>query len=215
VALTELEQVIYFQARERRKSLAGFPDMFRNMRIFGNTVMEVANIDTTAIFPSLSTPISFKTAIRILAGTGAGLDEHRGLIFEFGDATIGTALWVGDSTIGFHAGEDGVVNGATALFDNITELPEGLELEIIASVRPGDGRVRVWGNGTELSRSTASSDTFGAAGTWTAASAGSFASVAQGTIIPDVPVISQGAPSGFEVIEPLSVFVGKVPRFFV
>lgn len=215
MALTDQRQAVFFQARERRKSLAGFPDMFRNMRIFGNTVMEVASIDTGAIFPSRTGLIAFKTVIRILAGTGVGSDEHRGLIFEFGDAAIGAALWVGDSTIGFHAGEDGVVNGATVLFDNTVELPETLEMEIIAAIRPGDGKVRVWGNAKELGRSAASSNTFGAAKTWTAASAGSFAAAAQGAVVADVPAISQGAPSGFEIIEPLSVFVGKVPRHFI
>lgn len=210
-----VDQVALFHSRERRKSLAGFPDQFRDMRLFGNTVMEIPSINTGASFPTRTTVISFKTAIRILTGTGVGSDEHRGLIFEFGDAAIGAALWVGDQTIGFHAGEDLLVNGATALFDNTVELPVGLELSIIAAIRPGDGRVRVWGNGREIARGLATSDTFGAAGAWSAASNGSFASAAQGAVIPDVPAVSQGAPSGFEVIEPLSVFVGKIPRHFV
>jgi len=177
--------------------------------------MEIASIATATQFPVLTTPITFKTAIEITAGTGVGLDEHRGLVFELGDATIGTALWVGDSTIGFHSGEDGVANGATALFDNTVELPVGLVLELVVSVRPGDGRVRMWANGNELARATASSNGFGAAGSWAAASNGSFASAVQGTIIVDVPAVSQGAPSGFAVIEPLSVYVGQVPRHFV
>jgi len=215
MARSDLDQSVIFSAGERRKSLAGFPDMFRNMRIFGDTVMAVANIDTNARFPSRTGVITFKTAIRILEGTGVGSDEHRGLVFEFGDAAIGAALWVGDSTIGFHAGEDGTVNGATALFDNTVELPETLELELLCAVRPGDGRVRMWGNGTELARSTASSNTFGALGTWTAAADGSFAAAKQGAVVADVPAVSDQAPSGFQVIEPLSVFVGKVPRHFV
>ena len=69
---------------------------------------------------------------------------------DTGDSAIGTALWIGDSTIGLHAGEDSTVNGATALFDNTVELPEGLELELICAVRPGDGRIILWGNGKEL-----------------------------------------------------------------
>jgi hypothetical protein len=208
--LNDQEQATYFHSRERRRSLAGIPEMYRTMQLFGVTVMELADIDTNSIFPVRNTPITFKTAIRITENAG----EHRGLAFEFGDAAIGAALWVGDETIGFHAGEDGVVNGATALFDNAAELPVGWEIDIVAAARPGDGRVRVWANGLELARSTASSDTFGAAGTWTAASNGSFASAAQGAIVPDVPAISQGAPAGFEVIEPLSVYVGQVPRHF-
>jgi len=204
------EQAIFFHSRERRRSLAGIPEMNRTHRIYGDTVMEVADIATGTIFPVRTNLISFKTAIAITENAG----QHRGLVFEFGDDAIGAALWVGDQTIGFHAGEDGTVNGATALFDNTIELPVGLELELIAAVRPGDGRVRVWANGDELTRSTASSDGFGTAGAWTAASNGSFAAAAQGTVVPDVPAISQGAPAGFAVIEPLSIYEGQVPRHF-
>lgn len=212
---TDLQQAVFFHSRERRRSLAGIPELHRTVQLYGETVMEIADIATGTQFPVRDTPITFKTAIEITAGTGAGLDEHRGLVFELGDNAIGTALWVGDSTIGFHSGEDGVVNGATALFDNTVELPEGLELELIVSVRPGDGRVRLWANGNELARSTASSNGFGVAGSWAAASNGSFAAAVQGTIVADVPAISQVAPTGFAVIEPLSVYVGQVPRHFV
>jgi len=205
------EQAIFFHSRERRRSLAGAPEMNRSHRLFGDTVMEVADIAAGTIFPVRTAPITFKTAIAITENAG----QHRGLAFEFGDDAIGSALWVGDNTIGFHSGEDGTVNGATALFDNTVELPVGLELEIIVAARPGDGRVRMWGNGNELARSTASSNGFGIAGSWAAASNGSFASAAQGTVIPDVPAISQGAPAGFTVVEPLSVYVGQVPRHFV
>ncbi|MCK5612906.1 hypothetical protein KAR91_64125 [Candidatus Pacearchaeota archaeon] len=209
-SLDEQEQAIFFHSRERRRSLAGIPEMNRTHQLYGETVMEIADIATGDIFPVRTNLVSFKTAITITENAG----QHRGLVFEFGDDAIGVALWVGDQTIGFHAGEDGVVNGATALFDNAAELPVGLELELIAAVRPGDGRVRVWANGNELARSTASSDTFGVAGAWTAASNGSFAAAAQGTVVPDVPAISQGAPAGFTVIEPLSVYEGQVPRHF-
>lgn len=205
------EQAIFFHSRERRRSLAGIPEMNRTHQLFGDTVMEIADIATGDIFPVRNTLISFKTAITITENAG----QHRGLVFEFGDAAIGSALWVGDSTIGFHSGEDGTINGATALFDNTVELPVGLELELIVAARPGDGRVRIWGNGNELARSTATANVFGAAGSWSAASNGSFAAAAQGAVVPDVPAVSQGAPAGFTVIEPLSVYVGQVPRHFV
>ena len=107
------------------------------------------------------------------------------------------------------------MNGATALFDNTVELPVGALFELVVAARPGDGRVRIWSNGTELARSTASSDGFGVANSWSADSNGSFAAAAQGTVVPDVPAASQGAPNGFTVVEPLSVYVGQVPRHFV
>lgn len=208
---SDLEQAVLFNNRERRKSLAGIPEMHRTHRIVGASAIAVADIDIGQ-FPVRTTPITFRTVIEITLGTPT---EHRGLIFELGDDTIGAAAWVGDQTIGFHAGEDGTVNGATALFDNTVELPVGLELDLTFAVIPGNGTVRAWGNGTELARSASSGGDFGTAGTWAAASNGSFAAVPQGTVILDVPVASRGAPAGFSVIEPLSVYVGQVPRHFV
>ena len=205
------DRVVFHHAVRRRLSLAGVPEMFRTMQIFGGTAMAVADIDTGAIFPSRTTPITFRTAIEITANAGV----HKGLVFEFSGSDIGAALWIGDQTIGFHAGEDGTVNGATALFDNTAELPVGLLMDLVVAIRPGDGRVRMWGNGTELARAVASSNTFGVAGTWAEDSNGSFAAAPQGTIIVDVPAASQVAPGGFTVIEPLSVYVGQVPRHFI
>jgi len=211
--LSEQEQAVYFHARQRRRSLAGIPELHRTHYIAGSA-MAVATINN-AQFPAAdhTRTVTFKTAIRILAGTGGGLDEHRGLVFELGSSAIGVALWLDDTTISFRAGENGSVNGAVAELDNTVELPTGLELELVAAVRPGDGRVRLWANGQEVARATASSNTFGAAGTWMAASDGSFAAAVSGTTPADVT--QTGAPSGFEVIEPLSVYLGQVPRHFV
>jgi hypothetical protein len=170
--------------------------------------MPVASIDTGAIFPSRSGLVTFKSAIRITENSG----EHRGLVFEFGDSATGAALWIGDETIGFHAGDAGDDDGATALYDNGAELPVGLEVSLVASVRSGDGRVRLWANGREIARAVAVNGGFAA---WAADSEGSFAAIAQGTVVTDVPLDSRGAPAGFEVIEPLSVYINQVPRHFV
>jgi hypothetical protein len=170
--------------------------------------MAVASIDTGEIFPDLTGLVTFKTAIRITENSG----EHRGLVFEFGDSATGVALWVGDETIGFHAGDDGDADGATALFDNEAELPVGAEYSLIAAVRPGDGRVRLWANGAEIARAQATNESIAA---WSADSEGSFAAAAQGTVVTDVPVDSRGTPAGFDVIEPLSVYINQVPRHFV
>ncbi len=206
-----LSRVVFHHAVRRRLSLAGVPEMFRTHQIFGGTAMAVADIDTGEIFPSRTTPITFRTAFEITENAGV----HKGLVFEFSGTNIGAALWLGDQTIGFHAGEDGTVNGATALFDNTVELPVGLLMDLVVAIRPGDGRVRMWGNGTELARAVASSNTFGAAKAWAEDSNGSFATAKQGTVIVDVPAGSQIAPDGFTVVEPLSIYVGQVPRHFV
>ncbi len=212
MALSRIEQASFHRSRKRYRSLAGFPNIFRTLEIKGGSDLPVTSIDTDTLFPDLTTVITFKTRIRILADGGG---EHRGLIFEFGDAAIGCALWVGDQTIGFHAGEDALVNGADAVYDRESEHPTGIIYSLVAALKPGTGQVRLWNNGLEIARGVASSDSFGIGGQWSAASAGSFASAAQGAVIPDVPVVSQGAPAGFEVIEPLGIYTGSVPWRFV
>lgn len=207
--LNDLEQAVYFHSRERRKSLAGMMELFRDFRIYGVTDMPQPTINATS-FPDRGGPVTFHTAIRIVENSGV----HKGLIFEIGSTDSGAAAWVGDQTIGFHAGTGGTVNGATALFDNGSELPVGLELDLVFSAVPGNGKVRVWANGTELVRSQASGGAFSPR-RWASPNQGSFASAPNGLVIGDVPAASRIAPNGFEVIEPLSIYIKQKPRHFV
>jgi len=206
---TDLNQAVRFHARDRRRSLAGIVDLFRTVRLFGSSVMALTPIDTDAQFPDRAAPITFRTAVRITDNAGT----HAGLVFELGSATRGAALWIEDDKIGFHAGAAGTTNGATAEFDNAAELPPGLELELVAAIRPGDGLVRLWGNGLEIARGVASGGDF--SGDWADTEDGSFATAPVTGTVTDVPAGSRQAPDGFEVIEPLSVYVGQVPRHFV
>lgn len=203
--LDDQEQAVYFHARERRRSLAGVPELHRTHQIYGTTVM--ASTIAAAQFPTRNTLVTFKTAIRITAAAAVA-----GLIFEIGDGDIGIGAWLGSQTLGLHAGEDGTTNGATALFDNGAAWPDGLELDLVFGVRPGDGRVIIWANGDEVARSQASSNTFGAGGTWANSADGAFAQGVEGAA--PVDVVEQGAPTNFDVIEPLSAYVGSVPRHF-
>lgn len=200
-------------ARDRRRSLQlrGWGlELFRTHRIHGGAALPVATISTGTLFPARDGLITFETRIRITDNGGV----HAGLVFEFGDAAAGCALWVEDEGIGFHAGAAGTADGATAFYDNNAELPPGLELELVAAVRVGDGRVRLWGDGDELARGEASGDIFDPL-EWSSSGAGSFASNESGTVVTDVPAGSAQAPAGFEVIRPLSVFVNQVPRHFI
>ena len=205
-ALSEREQAVYFHSRERRKSLAGTPELHRTHRIFGDTVMAVAPI-AAALFPVRDTLITFKTAIRITAAAPTGL------VFEFGSSSRGVAIWVDNNLLRVRAGSAATFDRARATFNNTVDFPVGLEMEIVAAVRPGDGRVRLWGNGRELARDTSVNGNFGSPSDWAASSAGSFATAVQGSTPADVD--QTGAPTNFEVIEPLSVYVGQIPRHFV
>lgn len=169
--------------------------------------MAVASIATGDVFPDRERPITFRTAVRFAAGLQAGM------VFEFGSSTRGCALAVApNGLLAFVAGEGGNANSAAAVFDNGVTFPTGLELEIVAAIRPGDGRIRLWGNGRELARATAANGDFN--GGWADDEAGSFAAASSGTqpaVFNPVAI----APFGFAVIEPLSAYVGQIPRHFV
>ncbi len=193
-------QTALFHSRERRKSLAGIPDLFWTH----NYAIPTATLPA-ASFPVRDTLITFWTVIRITGATPTGL------IFEIGNSTTGIAAWIDDNEVSFRAGDAGAADRGLATFDNTVSLPNTLELDLVFAVRPGDGRVRIWGNGTEIARGTASGGQL--PNGWGASSDGAFAAAATGTIPADVT--QSGAPSNFDVIQSLSVFVGQVPQHFV
>jgi len=92
----------------------------------------------------------------------------------------------------------------TGLFD------DGDTLEIAWAVIPGASKVRLWVNGKIIDRDDAGAFT---TAVWANDEAGSFAAAPLQTYL-GVPVASRIAPSGFSVIEPLSIFTGQVPRHF-
>lgn len=168
--------------------------------------MAVATITPADSFPAgVDSPITFRTAVRITGAAPAGL------VFELGSSTRGCALAVLGNFIAFVAGGLTTERGF-ALFNNGGVLPLGLELDLVAAIRPGDGMVRLWGNGIELARNTATDGNFG--GGWTDTGLGSFATVKNGTLHPGV-IAGDQAPFEFDVIEPLSVYNGQVPQHFV
>lgn len=196
---TDLNQASRFHRRERRRSLAGHPELFQTHLY----PIPTAAIDSDS-FPERESPVTFVTTIRITGATPAGL------IFEIGDATTAVAAYVDDDELVFRAG-DSAGDAAEATYTYVGGLPVGLELDLEFSARPGDGRVRIWGEGRELARAEAANGSF--PNGWAAASDGSFAAAVNGTTAADV--MQQGAPSDFDVVEPLRVYVGQVPRHFV
>ena len=157
-------------------------------------------------FPSVDIPATFWTAIRITGASPAGL------IFELGNDTTGIAAWVDDDTIGFRAGDAAAGDFGSALFVNAAgTLPDGLELDLVFAVRPGDGRVRMWGNGREIARGVAANGQL--PNGWSSGTNGSFALNRSGNTPPDVTEF--GIPADFACIEPLRAFMGQIPRHFV
>lgn len=199
-SLDEREQAIYFHSRERRRSLAGVPELFRTHR-FGD--IPTASLPAAA-FTQRDRLVTFWTSIRVTGAT------PQGLIFELGDATTAVAAWITDTTINLRAGDAGD-DASLATYSQGGGLPDTLELDLVFAVRPGDGRTRIWGNGREIARQQAVNGQL--PNGWAAGSDGAFAAAAQGALPADVT--QTGAPSDFAVIQPLSVYVGQVPRQFV
>lgn len=168
-------------------------------------------IVTNDLFPDRDAPITFVADIRILVNAGV----HKGLVFEFGSDVNGAAVWIDDDKIGFTIG-NGVVDtvaAATGVFDFGSEIPPGLEAIIVLAIRPGDGKARLWFNSRRLIAAEASGGTF-TAGLWADTGDGSYASAPNGTTPLNVPAASRVIPDGFELISPLSVYQGQIPRQF-
>lgn len=207
LSATEQQQAGLFYARERRRSLAGLPRLSRTHRY----PIPTATIPAAAWVADVrNAPVTFQTAIRITSGVSA-----TGLVFEIGNATTAIALYL-DTTVGgsitLRAGGAAVGSFAEAVFEDLlSPFPDTIEFDIVASVRPGDGRARLWINGNEAARDTASGGALSAG--WAAASDGAFAAAATGALPGDVT--QTGAPTGFEVIEPLSGYARQFPRHFV
>ena len=167
--------------------------------------MPVPAVDPSVVFAGNElTPVTFKTAIRVTGATPAGN------VFEFASTARGVALSILGRFIGFVAGGL-TTEQSLALFDNGSNLPTGLELDLVAAVDPGTGRTRLWANGQEIARAAASGGDLGIG--WGGVGLGSVATAANGTTHNAV-ASGAGTPTDFDVIEPLSVYMGQTPRQF-
>lgn len=121
----------------RRKSLK-FP-AFRLSRTHMFDIGET-DIATGTAFPSRTKPITFSVRIKITSTTPAGV------VFEFGSAATGVAMWIAAADRKLYAavGDAGDANGVTL------EGPvcvNGQELEIVLACIPANGKARLWVNG--------------------------------------------------------------------
>ncbi len=153
-------------------------------------------------------PIMFQTRIKISAGVS------QGLIFEFGSSTRGCAAWVEPNKIGIVSGNGGVANErVSAVWDLGAALATDRIFQLTFAINPGSGSARIWNFGIRQASGVSVDGDFGS-GDWADTEDGSFASAVAGTVMADVPVGSRIAPSNFDVVQPLKIFVGQIPRSF-
>ena len=204
-AFTQQQQAAFFHSRERRKSRGELLELFRTHQLRGAAVIALATFDPATLFPSNELdPITIQTSIRFADNATA----RSGLIFELSDATGGAALWLTDTTMVLRAGSVIAAEIATATFDNVSQWPATLELDITCVIIPGSGVATILLNNYGSARAVASGGDLGTVG-WLAGNNGSFASVVNGAN-PTLPVTT--APAEFDVIAPLDFFVNQRPR---
>lgn len=196
-----------FNARERRLSLAGVPELFRTNRF---SVPDPQTLIDDDLFEQVHEPVTFRTKIRITNGSFA-----HGLIFEIGDATTCTVAWLDDNGVmWFRSGDDTTDNFVSVSFNNGDWFTENRELDLIFAVIPGTGEACMWINGREVARAKAGNGQLVNGWTTTAGDArGVFCGDAVGALPADVT--QTAAPDGFVAIQPLSVYQGQAPRHFV
>lgn len=203
-------QAALFYARERRRSLAGVPNLFKTHRIAGVASLPVAVIATGDLFPLAvrQAPVTFQTSFVLAAPT-----PRSGLIFEFGDASGGVAAWIAaDDTVFIRAGGPTVGSDAV-IVSTIAPLVAGHRYDLTIGALPGVGLLQFQINDAWLdNRANAAVGNFGAGGVWSSDGGGSFASAANGAV--PVDVSETGAPLNFSVVEALSVYTGQLPRHF-
>lgn len=202
--LSEREQAGYYHARSRSRSFRDPAKGLSRTHRFVGAAMAVTPIDTDGVFPSRAVAVTFVTEIEI---TGAA---EAGIVFEFGDSTTGIKLAISAGSI-FIAAGDAVGNAGADGSVALTALGSvGARVQLTVAVNPGTGQVRVWADGDVVIRANAVAQMTNG---WAAIEDGAFAA-AQVTSSTQRGQAINGAPVNFDVVRPLDVFIGQLPRNF-
>lgn len=205
---TTARQAAAYYARKRRRGRADpIAELFATL----NLGVAAASVDTNAVFPDRTRPLTFATAILVTGASAAGI------IFEFGDDTTGTKLAVSGGSIYAAAGgaseaaDTGVAGDAALAALGVA----GSRLALVLAIKPAQGQARLWVNGALTLRMNAPSDTAMLGGVWTSTNAGAVgAAHAGGASTQRNGVAINGAPTDFSLVEPVRVAVGMTPRQF-
>lgn len=204
------EQALLYRHRQRTLGLRDVREGLHRTHFL--ELSPAPTFDTGDLFPDRSTVVTLVTAIRQIGVTPAGL------IYEFSDATDGGLVaWLEDGSINVQVGaSEGSPNTDSIHVQHTIADVVGAEYKLAVTVIPGAQKLFVWVNGAIVARETNTGGTFpGSPKFWCPDTGGSFNAAPNGVISAGVPGGSQQAPADFEVIEPLSIYVGQKPRHFV
>lgn len=200
--MTAQAQAAAYHARQRKRGLRSLPDLHRTYELknpLDDTILETA-ILTSAAFPDQSSPFTWHTRVSI--GTIVG-----GLVFELGGSAGAAACWIETDKVGWRAG--GATGGgldAAAIYTHSSTWGDGTILDLVGTVIPGSGEVRLWIDGDLVAQDASDSPM----PLWGTSEAGTFGLAALGALPTDVA--ETGAPNGFDVIAPFSIYQNQVPR---
>ncbi len=203
--LDDLEQAVHFTHRARSKS---HRDLLRGLFVTHNFSVSNANIDHNALLPGGNIkPTTFTTSIGV---TGVAAT---GIICEFGDNVSGFKVAI-DSNIMYVAAGDNA--GAGGIDGNVAlgQLAEvGASAELCIAVNPGNGKVRLWVNGTRRLTLNAGQQ-FGNSGVWASTNNGSVGAAQAGASSTTRGQAIIAAPTDFVLIEAFRMFNGQLPKNF-
>ena len=163
-------------------------------------------IDVGASFPVRDRPVTL--ALR-LAATAAGAT---GVVLELGSSTSGVKVDVDAGSVFVAAGDGSGGGGVGGSFDASGLLGAvGRVIPVVLAISPGDGRIKLFVDGAAVLRLDGGQAMGG--GAWAADSDGSYGAATVGTANTRASAVS-AAPTNFELVSPLSVFVGQLPLQF-
>ncbi len=182
-----------FHARERRKSL--YDPSFELLRTHQFDYNETG-IVTDDAFPDRTKPITFAVVTKVTDALPTGI------IFEFGSATLGVALWyaVADGKIYAAAGDAVAADGVTL---EGTAPPVGQGVRIVFSIIPGSGKARLWINGQLVASGEATGGEF--PNGWADTGNGAVGAV-EGSVTSRVSVADRIALANAVILSPVNVF---------
>lgn len=193
-----------WQERQRTQAQRDITKGLFRTHIFGPTAV---NFDTATVFPATPPPDDLArpfTCVCDIEVTGAAA---AGVIIEIGDTSAGCGLLMSaGSLFGFGGGllaSDGV--------DVSVALGIGRRVQAAVAMIPGDGRLVLYLDGKAISRGVASGGAF--LNSRIAAASGGGVAQVNGTLSARMPAVT--TPTNFQLVSPVSIYVGQLPRNFV
>lgn len=192
---------ILHAARERRKGLQDPAYGLFGVHVFAAG----AAVTASSSFPAAVRDRPATFAVSVVRTDAAS----SGLVFELGSSSVGIAAALDGPDLIVAAGAAAASDDGVTL--TLTDALPGLDqtYRIVVAVVPGSGRLAVWIDGRLVDFATSVGEVLTG---WTDADDGAVGATPEGTVLDRIAAPLQVAPSDFDLVSPLRVFVGQTPR---